>query len=66
MSFIGSIGVFMAVTGLKEILSSKFEGTDNIIPGKKFPMNLRTQKFVTIELLKGHMKEANPYDELEQ
>ena len=35
MSFIGSIGVFMAVTGLKEILSSKFEGADNIIPGKK-------------------------------
>lgn len=65
MSFIGSIGVFMAVTGLKEILSSKFEGADNI-PGKKFPMNLRTQKFVTIELLRGHMKETNPYDELEQ
>ena len=65
MSFIDSIGVLMARSCLKEILSSKFAGAENIFR-KKFPMNLMTHKLVAIELLRGHKEETDFYDELER
>ena len=49
----------MSGSGLKEILSSKFTGSDNILLEKKFPMNLRALRFaiVIIELYRRHVEE---------
>ena len=65
MSFIGSVGALMASSGLKEILSREFAGSDKMIQGKKFPMNLRAFRFVVIEFLRGHVEEMGSHDEME-
>ena len=65
MSFIGSVGVLMSGSGLKEILSSTFAGAEKMLLGKKFAMNLRALRFVVIELLRGHVERMSSYDELE-
>ena len=65
MSLIGSVGALMAGSGLKEILSSAFAGSDKMLQGKKFHMNLGTFTFVVTELLKGHVEEMDSYDEME-
>ena len=65
MSFIGSVGVLMSGSGLKEILSSTFAGAEKMLLGKKFPMNLRAFRFIVIELLRGHVERMSSYDELE-
>ena len=56
MSFIGSFGALMVGSGFKEILRSAFRGTEKMLLGKKFPMNLRAFRFVVIELLRGHVE----------
>ena len=65
MSLIGSVGALMAGSGLKEILSSAFAGSDKMLQGKKFHMNLGAFTFVVTELLKGHVEEMDSYDEIE-
>ena len=41
MSFIGRVGALMASSGLKEILSREFAGSDKMIQGKKIPYELK-------------------------
>ena len=65
MTFIGSVGALMDGTGLKEILSSAFAGSDKMLQGKELPMNLRAFRFVVFELLRGHVEEMGSYDEME-
>ena len=65
MSFIGSVGELMAGSGLKEILSSASAGSDKMLQGKKFPLNLRAFRFVVVELLRGHVEEMGSYHEME-
>ena len=40
MSFVGSIGVLMANSGLAPILKSAFGGVEKMLSGKKFPQNM--------------------------
>ena len=56
MSFIGSFGALMADSGLNQILRSAFAGTEKMLLGRKFPMNLRAFRFVVTELLRGHVE----------
>ena len=37
MSYIGSVGVLVAGTGMKEILEKTFGGVPKILTGKKYP-----------------------------
>ena len=41
MSYIGSIGVFMAGTGMKKIIEKAFGGVSKMLTGKKCPQNLK-------------------------
>ena len=52
MNFIGSVGALMANIGSRQILRSAFAGSDKILLGKKFPMNLRAFRFVVTEVLR--------------
>ena len=65
MSFIGSVCALMAGSGLKEILSSAFAGSDKMLLGKKFYMNLRAFRSVVTEFLRGLVEETGSYDEME-
>ena len=41
MSFIGGVGVLKANTGVEETMSKAFAGVKKMLPGKKFPQNVR-------------------------
>ena len=41
MSYIGSIGIFMAGTGMKKIIEKAFVGVSKMLTGKKCPQNLK-------------------------
>lgn len=56
MSFNGNVGALMAGSGLKEILSSAFSGSDKMLLGKTFLMNLRAIRSVATELFRGHVE----------
>ena len=66
MSFVGCVGVLMNNTGLLEILKSAFSGADKMLLGKKFPMNVRALRFVSLELLRDQIYNINSYQELMQ
>ena len=66
MSFVGSIGILMAETGLAQILESVFGGSEKMLTGKKFPMNMRAMRMVAEELLrniagKGQLKDHDDF-----
>ena len=66
MSFVGSIGILMAETDLAQILGSVFGGSEKMLTGKKFPMNMRAMRMVAEELLrdivgKGQLKDHNDF-----
>ena len=48
MSFVGSVGVLMANSGLDEILKSAFGGVEHMLSGKKFPQNVRALHLVMV------------------
>jgi hypothetical protein len=52
MSYIGSIGILMADTGLQEVLDSTFGGLLKMLNGKKFPENVRALRIVVEEVLR--------------
>ena len=41
VSFVGSIDILMANSGLAPVLKSAFGGVEKILSGKKFPQNMR-------------------------
>ena len=51
MSFIGTVGVNAADSGLVEVMESAFSGVTKMLSGKKFPQNIRALCMVTEELL---------------
>ncbi len=51
MNFIHAIGIIMAGSGLKEILSSAFESVDKLLSGKMYPQNFRAFRMIAEELL---------------
>ena len=58
MSYIGSIGVLMAGTGMKEILEKAFDGVPKMLTGKKYPQNLRALRMLMEEVLKPLFKDG--------
>ena len=48
----------MAGIGLKETISSASAGSDKMLQGKKFPMNLTAFRLVVVGLLRGHFEEV--------
>ena len=55
MNFVGCIGKLMDVSGLNIFMPSAFAGVEKMVIGKKFPMNVRALRHVTLELLKGYI-----------
>ena len=55
MNFVGCVGKLMEGSGLNKFMSSAFAGVEKMLIGKKFPMNVRALRQVTLELLKGHI-----------
>ena len=51
MNFAGAVGVLMSDTGLETILQAAFGCVSTILSGKKFPQNIRAQRYLTEELL---------------
>ena len=52
MSYVGSIGVLMAGTGMKERLEEAFDIIPKMLTGKKYPQNLRTLRMLIEEVLR--------------
>ena len=65
MSFVGCVGTLMANSGLAGILKSTFAGTEKMLSGKKFPMNVRALRLVVLEILRGKIDEVSTYSEFE-
>ena len=55
MNFVGCVGKLMEGSGLNKFMSSAFAGVEKMLIGKKFPINVRALRQVTLELLKGHI-----------
>ena len=57
VSYIGSIGVLMAGTCMKEILEKAFGGVSKMSTVKKYPQNLRALKMLMEEVLRPLLKD---------
>ena len=66
MSSVGSVGVLMENTGLQMMLKSAFAGTEKVLTGKKFPMNVRALRFVVVKLLHGLVDDMVCCEDLDQ
>ena len=64
MSFIGSVGKLMKNSGLDMLLKSAFAGVDQMLIGKKYPMNMRALRVVVLELLRGFLGGVESYEDL--
>ena len=64
MSFIGSVGKLMKNSGLDMLLKSAFAGVDQMLIGKKYPMNMRALRVVVLELLRGFLGGVESYENL--
>ena len=53
MSFVGSVGFLMENSSLQKMMKFVFAGTEKMLTGKKFSMNVRALRFVVVELLHG-------------
>ena len=51
MSFVGCIGKLMSNSGLEKVMKVAFAGVEKMLIGKKFPMNVRALRIVSLELL---------------
>ena len=58
MNFIGLIGKLMEGSGLDKLMAKAFGGVDNMLQGKKYPMNLCALRFVDI------LNESDSYQDL--
>ena len=52
MSFVGSVGVLMAGSGLEEILMSTLRGVQHMLTGKKLPQNTRALRMLSEEIIR--------------
>ena len=66
VSFIGSVGKLMKNSGLDMILKSSFAGVEQMLVGKKFPMNMRALRVVVFELLRGFLNDVESYEEMKE
>ena len=64
VSFVECVGVLMENTGLVPLMKCAFSGVDNMLKGKKFPMNIRALRFVVLELFRCHLDGVNCYEDL--
>ena len=48
------------------MLKSAFAGTEKILTGKKFPMNVRALRFVVVQLLRGFVDDLVCLEDLDQ
>ena len=62
MSFVDSVGVLMANSGLDEILKSAFGGVQHMLSGTKFPLNVRALCLVMEEVLSKVVKKLDTYE----
>ena len=62
MSFVRSICVLMANSGLAPILKSGFGGVEKMLSGKKFPQNMRALRLTVEELLRGTFMSEGIHD----
>ena len=56
----------MENTGLKKMMKSAFAGTEKMLTGKKFPMNVRVLRFPVAELLRGFVDNMVCRENLDQ
>ena len=63
MSFVGSIGVLMKISGLLPWLKSAFGDVEKMLTGKKFPMNVRALRSAMLELVRNHVEEMESFDD---
>ena len=52
MSFVGCVGNLMKKSGLEEVMKTSFAGVEKMLLGKKFPMNVRALRLITVEILR--------------
>ena len=48
------------------MMKSAFAGTEKILTGKKFPMNVRALRFVVVQLLRGFVDDLVCHEDLDQ
>ena len=58
LSYIGSVGVLVAETGMKEILVKAFGGVPKMLTGKKYPWNFRALRVLIEEVLRPLLKDG--------
>ena len=59
MDFVGCVGMLMADSGLKDIMSTTFGSVDKMLQGKKYPQNIRALCLLTEELLRPVFEKEN-------
>ena len=59
MSYIESIGVLMAGTGMKEILEKAIGGAPKMLTWKRYPQDLRALRMLMEEVLRPLLKDGN-------
>ena len=64
MSFVGSVSVLMAGSGLEEILKSTFGGVQHMLTGMKFPQNTRALRMLSEGILHGIVENIDDHDDL--
>ena len=64
MSFVGCVRKLMGNSGLEKVMKVAFAGVEKMLIGKKFPMNVRALRIVSLELLRGFTDELSYYDDL--
>ena len=62
MNFAGCVGKLMSNSGLENLMKTAFGGVDRMLQGKKFPMNIRALRIVSLELLRGFIDEQHSYE----
>ena len=66
MSFAGSVGILMENNGIQKLIKSGFTGTEKILTGGKFPMNVRALIFVVVKLLRAFVDDMVCREDLDQ
>ena len=65
MSFAEAIGKLMKNSAVDTWMSWAFAGVDEMLVGKKFPMNIRGLRICAIELLRCLVETSTAYDDLD-
>ena len=66
MSFAGSVGILMENSGIQKLTKSGFTGTEKTLTGEKFPINVRTLRFVVVKLLHAFVDGMVCHEDLDQ